>query len=455
MLSIGKFDPNASTRRTFLHAGMLGLTGVTMGDAHHLHAQGGVWQTQDTAVIFVFLGGGMSHIDTFDMKPTAPAEVRGEFQPVSTSLPGTHVCELLPGLARRMDKLAVVRTVAHERTSHGNAAHFLLTGHDLPTIVPDNDVRHANPNVGSVVAARRGSNRRPLPPFVLVPYESYHLYHPSAAYLSSAAAPFCPGRPSDSKSWPENKDFRVRDFQPAAGLDAARLESRRQLRESFDALRARFDADVQADALDAFYAEAFQTLLSDDCREAFNIHEEPNRERYGNNRMGQSFLLARRLVEAGVTFVTVNAAAGHHWDTHYDHFATLKDKQLPAFDQALSALIDDIHVRGLAQRVLVVALGEFGRSPKINNGQGLGAPGRDHWPQANSVLFAGGGMPMGQLIGATDAHAAFPLSQPYSPQDVFATIYGFLGIDHRQAFHDRSGRPVPILYGGEPIRELS
>ncbi len=344
MLQVTGFARDGVTRRTLLQAGVAGLAGLTLAGQSQLRAA----TNKDTAVIFVFLGGGLSHIDTYDMKPQAAAEIRGEFKPCQTNVVGTQVCDLLPQQAQRMDKVALVRTVAHNQTSHGVASHFLLTGHPLPQVTPDALVTHINPNVGSVVAEQRGPNQPHIPPFVLLPYTSYHLYNPGPAYLGPRYRHFCPGTQSDRTTFPNHPRFRVPALEISVGVDAERLQDRQHLLQSFDRVTRRIEAATKQGNLDRFYDEAFQILSSDACRAAFDIHQEAerDRDRYGRHILGQTLLLARRLVEAGTTFVLVNGAAQAQWDTHYNNFPVLK-KQLPRLDQALSALIDDIYSRGL------------------------------------------------------------------------------------------------------------
>jgi hypothetical protein len=426
------------SRRSFLRVGFLGMAGLSLAD--HLRLQAVAREqgrsTKDTAVILFFMGGGPSHIDTYDPKPDAPVEFRGEFRPIATNVPGIQICEHMPRQARLMDRLAIVRSVTHSNAGHGNASHWMMTGYAPPLDVTEN----VNPSCGSVAAKLRGANAPRIPPYVCLPDAP-----PSsnAAYLGVAYNPFAPGGD------PNAADFQVRDLRLTTRVDMARFKDRRALRDGLGNLRRQLDIHGVADGYDRFYRDAFDIVTSEDCRRAFDIDkEEPRlRDRYGRDTFGQSALLARRLIEAGVTFVSVNTGFG--WDTHENNFQILKGTNLPPFDRTVSALIEDLHDRGLSKRVLVVCFGEFGRSPRVNS-----VAGRDHWPGAVFSLFAGGGLKMGQVVGSTDPKGEYPKTRPFSPQDVLATVYHVLGIDHQKVFSDESGRPMPILNEGKPIAEL-
>lgn len=427
-----------SSRRVFLKVGTLGLAGLGLAD--HLRVRASARDSarprKDTAIIQVSLLGGPSHLDTFDMKPGAPVEFRGEFRPIETSVAGIQVCEHLPGLARQMDRLAIVRSVTHGHSAHGMATHAVMTGYAPPVETTDN----LNPSCGSYAAKLRGPNRPRIPAYVCVPDPPFSA---GAAYLGVACNPFRAG------GNPASPEFRVRNLAPAPRVDLARLRDRRALLQELDKIRRDVDVQGVASGYDQFYADAFDIVTSSACREAFDLdREDPRlRDRYGRDTWGQSALLARRLVEAGVTFVTLNT--GFTWDTHGDNFPTLRNINLPMLDRALGSLIADLHERGLHERVLVVVHGEFGRTPRVN-----ATAGRDHWPGAMSVVFSGGGLKMGQAVGATDPKGEAPRSRPIKPQDVLATVYHVLGIDHRQVFQDAAQRPVPILDEGQVITEL-
>jgi hypothetical protein len=423
------------SRRSFLRVGFLGLAGLSLADHLRLKAAAKESTSKDTAVILVWLGGGPSHLDMYDLKPEAPVEFRGEFREIDTAVPGIRIGEHLPHEAKVMDRMSVVRSVTHTNAGHGMGSHWMLTGY-VPTVeINDNH----NPSCGSVVAKMRGANAPRLPAYVCLPSPPQSA---NAAYLGVPYNPFSPG------SDPSQPGFQVRDLRLPPQLDLTRFRNRRELLAGIDNLRRDVDIQGTAEGLDKFYRDAFEIVTSEDTRKAFDIHsEDPKlRDRYGRDSWGQSALLARRLVEAGVTYVTVNMGG---WDTHGNNFNELKSRLLPRYDKAVAALIEDIFERGLDQKVLVMTYGEFGRTPRINKDAG-----RDHWPGAASVVFSGGGLKMGQMIGSTDPKAEYPKTRAAGPQDVLATMYHVLGIDYRHEFYDGGQRPIPILNEGKPIEEL-
>lgn len=425
------------SRRTFLRAGTLAAAGLTLPDLLRMRAAAAEAKApvKDTAAILIWLGGGQSHLDMWDLKPDAPSEFRGEFKPIRTNVPGVEISEHLPLQAKIWDKISVVRSVTHTNAGHGMGSHWMMTGY-----VPVAEiVNNRNPSCGSVVARMRGPNRSGLPAYVTVPNNPPAA---GAAYLGAAYNPFTAGGD------PNNANFSVRDLKPPQRIDGARLAKRKDLLATFDRMRREADASGTAQGMDRFYQEAFEIVTGPVAREAFDINkEDPKlRDRYGRHTWGQSCLLARRLVEAGVTFVTVDMGG---WDTHGNNFNTLKTNNLPKFDQGFSALVEDLAQRGLDKKVAVFVTGEFGRTPRINS-----SAGRDHWPGANAVAFAGGGLKMGQAVGATDKRAEYPAEHPYGPQDVLATIYHVLGIDYHTSFVDDGNRPVPIANYGSPIPQL-
>jgi hypothetical protein len=432
-------DDSRVTRRTALCVGSLALGGFTLADLLRARAEaapGGRAAPRDTAVIQIFMGGGPSHIDMYDLKPHAPAEVRGPFRPIATSVPGVQIGEHLPHLARAMDKVALVRSVTHGNAGHLPASHWMMTGYEPPQSTTTN----VYPSCGSLVARTRGARLRGLPAYVSIPRRQLL---GGSAYLGASYNPFT------TESDPVDKNFAVRNLNVPRGLDTARVHERRELLENFDRWRADLDRRGDVAGADRFTREALEIISGTQARAAFDIEREDpaTRARYGQTAAGQRFLLARRLVESGVPFVTV--LSGGEWDTHVDNFTTLKDKSLPPFDRALAALVSDLYERGLERRVLVVVYGEFGRTPKIN-----AQAGRDHWPGAFSVLFSGGNLQVGQVVGATDTRAMYPTHNPHTPGDVLATVYHFLGIDPQQQFPDHSGRPHPLLPAGRPISEI-
>lgn len=426
------------SRRAWLQVGSLALGGVTLDQTLRQRAAQGASGTplNKRSVILIWQAGGPSHLDMYDLKPDAPAEFRGEFKPLPTNVPGIEICEHLPHQAQVMDKLAIVRSAFHTNAGHGMGSQWMLTGWQ-PTIEVNDNIF---PACGSVVARVKGPNRAGMPPYVNLPRP---LGLGKAAYLGSSFNPFSPDND------PNNDNFTVRNLRLPGRVDSDRLGRRQGLLQQLDTIRR--DVDTKGDllGLDSFYRDALEMVTSDQAQRAFDINaERPElRERYGRNDLGQSCLLARRLVEAGVSYVTIQAGGG--WDTHGDNFKQLKDNLLPKFDRALAALVSDLYDRGLQNDVLVMAMGEFGRTPRINGGAG-----RDHWPGAMSVVFAGGGLRMGQVIGETNDKAEHPISRPCTPGCILSTMYHQLGIDHHQVFHDEANRPLPILKEGEPIEGL-
>jgi hypothetical protein len=335
-----------------------------------------------------------------------------------------------------MDKLAIVRSAYHTNAGHGMGSQWMLTGWQ-PTIEVNDNIF---PACGAVVSNLRGANEPGLPAYVNLPRL---LDLGKAAYLGASYNPFAPDND------PNSDGFSVRNLRMPGRVDTARLDRRRGLLKELDAIRRDIDTRGDLEGLDTFYRDAMEMVTSDKAQRAFNIQSEDVklREQYGRNDLGQCCLLARRLVEAGVTYVTVQAGGG--WDTHGNNFAELKNNLLPKFDRALAALVTDLYDRGLQNDVLVMAFGEFGRTPRINSGAG-----RDHWPGAMSIVFAGGGLRMGQVIGTTDSKAEYPTSKPYTPGSVLSTMYRVMGIDHHHVFYDQARRPMPVLAEGAPIEEL-
>lgn len=448
MLHIGANSDHQPTRRSFLQAGALGVGGLTLPELFKLRAEGATApRASDTSVILLWLSGGPGHMETWDPKPLAPAEYRGPFKAIETSLPGVQFSELMPEEAKLMDRLAILRTVNHGSGDHTKGNHWMLTGFEGPAFnAPDNTLQR-RPAMGSAVAKLRGANRSGLLPYVAVPHlrgGTDNLFH-YAAYLGGGWNPFV------VNSDPNEKQYAVRNLAMQGDLTLDRAADRRQLREHLDRLRAASERGMRD--LDDHQQAAFDLLTSQSVRQAFDISEESDvtRDLYGRHTFGQSALLARRLVEHGVTFVTVNCVP---WDHHGSpgQYKTEEGAKLliPPLDRAIAGLIRDLIDRGLYEKTLVVAMGEFGRTPRMNANAG-----RDHWGNTFSVLMGCGGMKMGQVIGRSSHRGEQVVERPLTPQDVAATVYHHLGIDAQRVwFRDTLDRPMPLIETGEPIREL-
>ena len=458
-------------RRALLQAGGLSLLGLGLSDllagralaAEQTRAASSAAGRSGRArsCILLFMWGGPAHQDTWDLKPEAPAEIRGEFRPIATRVPGIEIAEHFPQLAQRTDRLAIVRSMTHTNVDHTTATHFLLTGQPPP---PTNDLAHDWPSIGSVLA-RLGRGRDPLPPFVSmrpklpgdVPRFVEQSHGQFAGWLGHAYDPLT------IDADPNQADYRVGEFERLAEISLARLEGRRQLLAELDLERRRLEA-AALDVTDRHYARAFDLLDSAVGRGAFRLDDEPAavRERYGFNAHGQSVLQARRLVERGVPLVTVfwpndgikNVSV--YWDTHSRNFVDLRERLMPVADQAFSALLDDLSERGLLDETLVVWTGEFGRTPRVgqrNSDAGAGADGRDHWPGCFTTVLAGGGIRGGQVYGRSDRFAAYPAADPVRPVDLVATVYEALGVDPHLTLPDRQGRPL-VVCPGTPLGAL-
>jgi uncharacterized protein (DUF1501 family) len=424
---------DGSSRRHFLRVGVLGMAGLTLADMLRLRARA-AGEGPSTSVIQIMLGGGQTHIDTYDPKPDAPQEFRGEFKAIPTSVPGMQLCELFPAQARVMDKMAVIRSLHHTTADHNSGQHWIMTG--FPTTQPLQNTNE-RPSAGSIASKLRGANRPGVPPYVALPNAPAFS---QGAYLGPGHNPFdLGGDPAGN--------FRVRNLDLAGGLDLARLEDRHYLLSKLDRIERARDASGIMEGLDRFATSAFEMVTGPAARKAFNLgQEDPRlRDRFGRTQIGQSCLLARRLVEAGVTFVTISEG---NWDHHGQLFQQCRN-QLPPLDQAIAALVEDLSSRGLAEKVLLVVWGEFGRTPRVN-----GAAGRDHWPGAMSALVAGGGLRMGQAVGATTRKGEQPAERPLHPEDLLHTVYRVLGINTGHEFRNEAGRPMAVLNQGRPIEEL-
>ncbi len=441
-------SPHSVSRRSFIQAGAVGVGGFTIADWFRLRAEGAVRAgTSHNSVILFWLSGGPGHLETWDPKPAAPAEYRGPFGAIDTNVPGIQLGELLPEQARIMDRLAIVRTVRHGTGDHTKGNHWMLTGFEGPAFNAPDNRRQRRPSMGAAVSMVRGPNATGMPAYVGVPHlrgGTDNLFHYSA-YLGGRWNPFV------VNSDPNEHDFGVRNLTLPGDLTLARVGDRRALADDLDRMRRTFEPSMRD--LDEHHQAAFDLLTGPQARQAFDVSRESpeTRDRYGRHTFGQSALLARRLVESGVTFVTVNCVP---WDHHGapGQYKTEEGGRLliPPLDRAIAALIEDLGDRGLHDNVLVVAMGEFGRTPRMN-----ALAGRDHWGNTFSVLFSCGSMRMGQAIGRSSARGEYVVERPFDPQDVAATVYHHLGIDGRAVmFRDHLDRPLPLIQDGAPIREL-
>ena len=436
-------------RRDFLQLGLGGMLGLGFCDLLRLQANAKEAATapkralrpgSNVNCILVWLDGGPSHYESFDPKSDAPAEVRGEFKDIPTRVPGMRFSECVPKLADVADKFTVLRSLHHKDPNHGGGNHYLMTGMPTPVPVACGAFVTFHPSFGSMVSYERGI-RDGLPAYVSMPNVSRS---GGPNFLGGQHAPFV------IDGSPNNKSFRVRDVTLPAEIDEARAKSRLELRQALDRMQRHSDklAEDPAVTFDEFFAQGLELVRSTAAQEAFDIHREPDtvRDDYGRNDFGQRLLLARRLVSVGVSFVTIQYGG---WDHHTKIFEAYKGDHLKRFDQGMAALIKDLDARGLLDNTLVIALGEFGRTPKVNKDAG-----RDHWPGAMSVLLAGAGVPRGHVVGATDPKGYYASDNVYRPEDFAASLYTKLGIDPNQVLHTTAGRPVSLVNQGRLIKEL-
>lgn len=431
-------------RRDMLRLGAAGLWGWNLSWPQILAAQEragtGKGNTRDVSVIILFLQGGLSTIDTWDMKPEAPSEFRGEFKPISTNVPGIQLCEHLPRLAGQMDKFSLVRSFGLSNSDHGPADHYILTGYRPGGgfnggLKPNNQ----RPAHGAIIAKHLGP-RGAVPPYVCLPK-----MHNSAgsSYLGSSAAPFT------VEADPNAPDFTVPDLVPPMDIDAQRLSDRRGILQQIDRFQRGNEAAANrsASAMSTYQQKAFELMTSTATKNAFDISREPDklRDEYGRHSLGQSCLMARRLVEAGVRCVLIDHT---NWDTHFNNFHVLKNDLLPHLDTGMSTLFRDLHDRGMLETTLVLVTGEFGRTPRINKDAG-----RDHWGPSTAIAVGGGGIRGGVVVGASNERAEKPATTPYGPEDLAATLYHCLGIDPKTEFHTPEGRPIPIVPGSGRLIE--
>lgn len=426
------------TRRELLRVGFLGTVGLTLGDALRLQAAAPASAPAGKgpaaeSVILIFLEGGMSHLDSFDPKPNAPIEIRGEFAPINTRVDGLQLCGLWQQTAGVADKLAIIRSMTHGEAAHERGCHNMLTGYKPSPAV-------TYPSMGSVVAHEFGP-RNNLPAYIGVPSAEGGFGFAGTGYLSSAYGAFSIGGDPNSDS------FVVQDLSLPPGVDETRMERRKGLLAAVDEHFRQTEKSDQIDAMDSFYQRAYALISSKEAREAFNIKAEPPdvRNAYGRTEFGQRALIARRLVEAGARYVTIFYGG---WDMHVDVHGGMRGR-VPPLDQGLAMLIRDLDRRGLLARTLVVLSTEFGRTSRINKDRG-----RDHWPKVFSIAMAGGGVPGGQVIGSSNAEATEPRDEPVNPGDMAATLFTKLGIDPRKKLIAPGDRPLDIVRDGEVIQKL-
>jgi len=411
---------------------------------------------RETSVILFWMWGGPSQLETYDMKPDAPSEFRGPLSPIRTNVPGIEICEYMPLQAKIADKFSIIRSLHHKMSSHNDGSIEVLTGKTPVVPDPTSQARSKHPDFGMVASRIRGARPDGMPQYVGAQKAPFMT---NPGYLSVSHKAFETGDPSKAGFAPQNLTL-------STGLDNGRLDDRKNLLSQFDNFQRGLDRD--ADALDEFNRRAFTILTSTKVANAFDLSKEDDklRDSYGRHRWGQSCLLARRLAESGVAVINIDATAPNDttkhfsWDDHAGafHLDYAQRERLPQMDQGLTSLITDLHDRGLDRDVLVIACGEFGRTPRVTyaakNFSDQPGVGRDHWPNAFSALIAGGGLQMGKIVGATNSKSEYPTQDPVTPQDLLATVYRHLGIDYRHEFLNFGGRPVPILSHGKPIAAL-
>ena len=443
-------------RRSLLQAGALTLGGLTLPDVLAAREASGQ-SSKDTSVILCFLSGGPSQLETYDVKPDIPSSYRGVYEPINTNVPGIDICDKFPLQAKIADKFSLIRSLYHTFDSHSDSGIVVMTGRRPRKPDPTSRSKSEHPDFGCVASKVRGMSRQTIPPYVGIPSQ---LYMTQPSYLGRHHRAFSVGDPSAKNYSPPRWS--------AGDQDAGMVNRRRSLLNQLDQFRSGKDLHGSVVGTNKFRELAYQLLTSPKSAQAFDISKEKakTRDRYGRHPWGQACLLARRLAEAGTSVITIymdrlkslGPLGDSNWDDHPGadgrpgHYAKFMTFRMPYLDQCLSALIEDIHERALDKRIMVIAMGEFGRTPRISV---VGTNyGRDHWPMAYSALVSGGGLKMGQVVGATNSKAEYPTEKPYRPEDLLATVYRHLGIDPRTTFSDFAGRPIPILDGAKPIREL-
>ncbi len=445
------------SRRRLLQAGSAGILGLSLSNLLKA-AENSNLSARAKHIILLHQFGGPSHLDTFDMKPDAPSGIRGEFKPIATGQPGLAVTEHLPRFSTVIDRFAQVRSVNHRIKNHNSATYYSLTGHAPPLDdIRLRDTQDLYPAYGSTVAKLKPADDPAIPTFVSYPHvlrDGSVTPGQHASFLGKACDPFFIGQD------PNRPEFRLPELSLPSSMSLERLDDRRGLQRIIDHQTDLLSWSETARGIDAFYSRALTMLSDPKVKRAFDLSAEPAqlRDAYGRTTYGQSCLLARRLVEAGVRFVSVYFApfiggGNGGWDTHGENFKQLKNRLLPITDQTVPTLIQDLQARGLLDETLVVWMGEFGRTPKIQSTVKFGPDGRDHWPYCYSVLFAGGGIIPGAIHGSSDRIGAYPATEPVSPDDIAATMFWALGIDPATEVYDTLGRPLPIATG-KPITRL-
>jgi hypothetical protein len=442
-------------RRSFLQIGLAGIGGIGLPELRRARAETAAKHgaTKNTSIILIWLDGGPGHMDMYDMKPDAPAEYRGLWKPIKTRVPGFDVTELYPLQAQVTDKFSMVRSLHHDTGDHFAGGHRMLTTKDMGVSGANNEQRF--PGIGAIVAREAGPRRRGMPSYVAVPHAASIGLVPGyfGGHMIGAQH-----NPFQVHSDPNSPAFKVPNLNLAQGLTLDKIEDRRSLMKHFDASRKHLDGLAETKAMDRFSTDAYDFVSGPAARRAFDINKEDpkRRDRYGRHNWGQSTLLARRLVEAGSTFVNVHLGGwDHHWDLKKSY-----ETLLPIVDRLVAALFQDLDERGLLETTLVVLCGEFSRTPKMNDGGNggpagsMGTPGRDHWGNSMFCLMGGGGVKGGQVIGSTDRLGTRPHTRPVTPSNIHATIYKVLGIDPKLQLIDPSGRPTPVLDDPTPISEL-
>ena len=444
-------------RREFMRIGSLALGGATLAEIAAGRAVAGTART-DTSVILCYLHGGPSQLETYDLKPHAPVETRSVFDAIPTVVPGMDICEHFPLQAKIADKFSLVRSLNHDVGIHSDGRIIVCTGKRPAQLDPTSSSKSEHPDFGSITSQVRGIHPSRMPQYISSPS---HFYFTRPTYLGVAQKPFVVGNPNA-------KNYAPPELKVAPQLAERGLEDRKSLLSQFDRFRSDLDLNDNLEGTDVFRRQAFEMLTNPRVAAAFDIKQEPDtlRDKYGRDMWGQSFLLARRLAEAGTAVVSLMMNSPKrgpeftNWDDHPGnagrpgHFGKFMQTRLPYFDRALTTLIEDIWTRGLNKQIMIVVVGEFGRTPRVRKGAPNNSVGRDHWPNAYSALISGGDYQMGRVIGATDRQAAHPVESPHSPQDLLATIYRHLGVDYTRQFNDFAGRPISILPHGEPIAGL-